>query len=300
MTASGRADVKVGFACNNRCMFCAQGHKREGCAHVPFEDLLGRLRKGRESSDELVLTGGEPTLHPRVLELVTAAKELGYEQIQVQTNGRRLAYPSFVDALVTAGVTEFSPALHGPTAEVHDALTRAPGSFRQTVAGIRYLASRRLPIVSNSVVVRGNLPHIPALVDLLGRLGAGQAQLAFVHPVGTAYALFDQVVPRLPDFVEPLRRSKTIARRYGMVLVTEAVPFCFLPDMYELAVEDRIPETTVIDLDGAPFDYGAWRPAEGKAHGPPCERCTMRLRCEGPWREYPEKFGWDDFVPIRA
>ena len=39
-----------------------------------------------------------------------------------------------------------------------------------------------------------------------------------------------------------------------MVLVTEAVPFCFLPDMYELAVEDRIPETTVIDLDGAPFD----------------------------------------------
>lgn len=295
---SKRADVKVGFACNNRCLFCAQGHKREGCAHVPFDELVERMKKGRETSDELVLTGGEPSIHPEIVRLVGVAKELGYRQIQVQTNGRRLAYASFVDALVEAGATEFSPALHGPTADVHDALTRAPGSFRQTVAGIRHLRARNLPIVTNSVVVRGNVPHLGALVELLGRLGVGQAQLAFVHPVGTAYELFEQVVPRLPDVVAPIRTSRRIAARYGMRLVTEAVPLCFLPGMQELAVEDQIPDTTVIDLDGQPFDYSTWRPAEGKAHGPPCERCKLRFRCEGPWREYPEKYGWEEFRPV--
>jgi len=298
MTTSGRADVKVGFACNNRCLFCAQGHKREGCAHVPFEELVARLTKGRENSDELVLTGGEPTIHPQIVELVQTAKAMGYRQIQVQTNGRRLAYTPFVEALVEAGATEFSPALHGPTAEIHDALTRAPGSFRQTVAGIRNVHLRKLPIVTNSVVVRENVPHLPALVELLGRLGVGQAQLAFVHPVGTAYELFEEVVPRLSDVVGPIRLSKGIAARYGMRLVTEAVPLCFLPGMQELAVEDQIPDTTVIDLDGKPFDYSTWRPAEGKSHGPPCEGCKARSRCEGPWREYPEKYGWDEFRPI--
>ncbi len=292
--------MKVGFACNNRCLFCAQGHKREGCAHVPFEEMLERLKKGRETSDELVLTGGEPTIHPRLLDVIREAKALGYRQIQVQTNGRRLGYGNFVDELVRAGATEFSPALHGSTAQMHDSLTRAPGSFRQTVAGIRNLRARKLPIVTNSVVVRANVPQVPALVELLARLGVDQAQLAFVHPVGTALELFDEVVPRLSDVVEPIREARSIAKSHGLVLVTEAVPLCFLRGMEELAVEDRIPKTTVIDLDGQPFDYSTWRPAEGKSHGPPCELCVEKFRCEGPWREYPDKYGWDEFVPIEG
>ncbi len=298
--SSARADVKVGFACNNRCLFCAQGHKREGCAHVPFEELVARVEKGRETSDELVLTGGEPTMHPKLIEVIRRAKQLGYRQIQVQTNGRMLAYGKLVDDLVAAGATEFSPALHGHTAELHDSLTRAPGSFRQTVTGIRNVRARGLPIVSNSVVVRANTPHLPALVELLARLGVGQAQLAFVHPVGTAWELFDEVVPRLSDVVGPIRQARAVSRRFGMTLVTEAVPYCFLSGMEELAVEEHIPKTTVIDLDGKPFDYSRWRPAEGKAHGPPCEVCAERMRCEGPWREYPDRYGWDEFVPVAS
>lgn len=293
-----RADVKVGFACNNRCLFCAQGHKREGCAHVPFQELVERMRQGRAASDELVLTGGEPSLHPDILALVREARQMGYQQVQLQTNGRRLAYASFVEALIQAGVTEISPALHGPTADIHDALTRAPGSFRQTVAGIRVVRSRGLPIVSNSVVVRDNVEHLVALVGVLGKLGVGQAQLAFVHPVGTAYELFDRVVPRLSDVVEPIRACRKNAARYRMRLVTEAIPLCFLRGMEELAVEDTIPNTTVIDLDGMPFDYSMWRPSEGKLHGPPCDACAAKGRCEGPWREYPERFGWEEFRPL--
>lgn len=293
-----RADVKVGFACNNRCVFCAQGHKREGCPFIDLPALVHRLELGRTTSDELVLTGGEPTLHPQILELVHAARELGYARIQIQTNGRRLCYLAFVDALIEAGATEFSPALHGHTKLLHEALTRAAGSFEQTVRGIQNVVLRGASVVTNTVVVRANLPHLPALTGLLARLGVAQAQLAFVHPVGTAQELCEQVVPRFSDLVAPLRLSLLAANRHGMRLCTEAVPLCFLRDMEELAVEKDIPSTTVIDLDGSPFDFSGWRPTEGKSHGPPCLACAARLRCEGPWREYPELNGWDEFCPV--
>lgn len=296
--AARRADIKVGFACNNRCVFCAQGHKRLGCAHVPFAELVARLKLARETSDELVLTGGEPTLHPELIALVSEAKAMGYRSIQVQTNGRRLAYGPFLRALIDAGVTEVSPALHGPSAPVHESLTRAEGSFAQTVAGIRLAVRHGLPVVTNSVVVRANVRHLVSLVALLGSLGVKHAQLAFVHPVGTAWELFDQVVPRLSELAGPVRLAHATAMRLGMRLVTEAVPLCFLPGMQELAIESQIPDTTVIDWDGQPFDYSAWRPVQGKAHGPPCERCRVRDRCEGPWREYADRFGWDEFRPI--
>jgi MoaA/NifB/PqqE/SkfB family radical SAM enzyme len=307
-----RADLKVGFACNNRCVFCAQGDKRSACGSIPVDELLRRLvavRAGAPPKDGgavgpvsgprgLVLTGGEPTLYKPLLKLVELARRLGYDPIQIQTNGRMLSYPHILEALLAAGANEFSPSLHGSTSAIHEGLTRAPGSFAESVAGIENVARSGAALVTNSVVTRGNTHDLPALVDLLGRLGVRHAQLAFVHPVGTALAMFDEVVPRHPDVVEPVRAARDVARRYEMRLVTEGIPLCFLRGMEELCVEDEIPPTTVVDLDGQVADYSGWRVAEGKAHGEPCRACSMRARCEGPWREYPDKFGWDEFVPF--
>jgi len=295
-----RADLKVGFACNNRCVFCAQGDKRSQCDSLSIDELIGRLKKVRRGSQGLVLTGGEPTLYKRLPSLIVAARELGYAPIQIQTNGRLLAYPEVLKRLREVGADEFSPSLHGSTAEIHDALTRAPGSFEQSVRGIANVAQLGIPLVTNSVVTRQNTHDLPALVELLCSLGVRQGQLAFVHPVGTAEELFDEVVPRLSDVVEPLRRAREVALRHGMKLVTEAVPYCFLRGMEDLAVEDAIPMTTVVDLDGEVLEYSDWRVQEGKAHGPPCVTCAARTECEGPWREYPAAFGWDEFVPIEA
>lgn len=293
-----RADLKVGFACNNRCVFCAQGEKRSECGAIPWEELVSRLRRVKRGPQGLVLTGGEPTLYKSLAPLVAAARRLGYAPIQLQTNGRMLAYPSVLARLRDAGVDEISPSLHGSTAAVHDGLTRAAGSFEQSVQGIRNVVAAGLPIVTNSVITRSNAHDLPALVALLGELGVREAQLAFVHPVGTAAELFDEVVPRLSEVVDEIRRARKIAERSGIRLMTEAVPLCFLPGMEELAVERRIPHTTVVDLDGQVLEYSDWRVSSGKAHGAPCTSCSARRECEGPWREYPERFGWEEFLPV--
>jgi MoaA/NifB/PqqE/SkfB family radical SAM enzyme len=292
-----RADVKVGFACNNRCLFCAQGDKRERCGVIALEELLPKLRAGREHADALVLTGGEPTLHKQILGLVRAARLHGYRSIQLQTNGRMLSYPDRLQALLDAGITEISPSIHGPDAETHDALTRAPGSFDESALGIQNAVRSGVPVVTNTVITRHNFRVLDRIVTLLAELGVRQAQLAFVHPVGTAQQRFDQVVPALSQLSEPLARARTVAIERALRLVTEAVPLCFLQGMHELAVESAIPDTMVLDLDGK-LDYSSWRKAEGKIQGPPCQSCALRNRCEGPWREYPEHFGWQEFIPL--
>ena len=293
-----RADIKVGFACNNRCVFCAQGDKRSEATAIPFEELIARLESVKDQTRGLVLTGGEPTLHKDILRIIASAAAMGYRPIQIQTNGRMMSYPKAIEALVRAGATEFSPSVHGSTAEIHDALTRAPRSFEQTTAGMRNVAKLGLPVVTNTVITKSNVTDLPNIVALLGSLGVRDAQLAFVHPVGTAETLFDEVVPRLADVVEPLRAAHALAQKLGIRLVCEGIPYCFLRGMESLAVEDQIPHTTVIDLDGAQADYSEWRVVEGKSHGEPCTQCARRATCEGPWREYPAAFGWAEFIPF--
>lgn len=293
-----RADLKVGFACNNRCVFCAQGEKRRECGAIPLEELVERLVEVRRTTRGLVLTGGEPTLYKPIVKLVAAAAALGFSPIQIQTNGRLLRYEKLLDALCAAGATEFAPSLHGATGQMHDRLTRAEGSHEDTVAGIQSVVRRGLTVVTNSVITKENLGELPALVELLGGLGVRQAQLAFVHPVGTAFERFDEVVPRLSDCTAAVAAAREVARRRGMRLMTEAIPLCFLRGMAELAVEEVIPSTVVLDIGARALDYSSWRVAEGKSHGPPCHACFARDRCEGPWREYPHVFGWGEFVPL--
>ncbi len=297
MAEARRLDLKVGFACNNRCVFCAQGDKRKVCGALPYARLLDQLVQARRTCRGVVFTGGEPTVHKNLLALVRAARDLGYDSVQIQTNGRMLAYKKAVDALVAAGATEFSPSLHGATADVHELLTRADGSFDESVAGIDNAVRSGALVVTNSVITRYNQDTLPDLVALLAGLGVKHAQLAFVHPVGTALERFYEVVPKLSELVEPLARAQAIAVAAGMMLVTEAVPLCFLRGMEELAVESSIPDTTVVDLEGA-LDYSDWRVREGKTHGPPCAECALAAHCEGPWREYPEHYGWSEFVGV--
>ncbi len=298
--AGARIDVKVGFACNNHCVFCVQGDKRSRFAPRPTDEIRSILRSERARADSVVFTGGEPTVRKDLPELVAWAKELGYRTIQIQSNGRMFAHTGFVQKLVAAGANEFSPALHGPTAALHDFLTGAPGAFAQTVTGIRNLKAAGQVVITNSVVTRSSYRHLVDLARLLVALGVEQFQLAFVHPVGTAGDRFQQVVPRMELAAPYLKAALQVGFSAGRRVFTEAVPHCILDGYEQCVVERYIPRTAVFDAETTIQDYTRYRLDEGKLKGPDCPSCAFFAECEGPWREYPERYGWEEFRPVRS
>lgn len=296
---TGRVDLKVGFRCNNLCKFCVQGDKRQRLPAKPVEELEASLRKGRESgATGVVLTGGEPTLHPRVVELARLARGLGYSVVQVQSNGRTFCYEKLCRELIDAGVTEFSPSLHGSRPEIHDFLTGAPGSFLQTVAGLRNLRRLGQRVITNSVITRANYRDLPDLARLLVSLGVAQYQFAFMHVSGRAALHKDWLVAR-KTVIEPwVKAALDVGLASGREAFTEAIPYCFMKG-YERCVAERvIPDTMIFDAETVIADYTKSRIGEGKAKGPACKSCAYDPVCEGPWREYPELFGWDEFEPV--
>jgi MoaA/NifB/PqqE/SkfB family radical SAM enzyme len=118
-----RVDIKTGFNCNNHCRFCVQGNKRTLYGSKTTEEIKKILQEAREDCDSVVFTGGELTIREDIIALVSYAKKLKFETIQMQTNGRMFCYKEFCDEIIAAGANEFSPAIHGHTAELHDYLT---------------------------------------------------------------------------------------------------------------------------------------------------------------------------------
>jgi len=295
-----RADIKVSFSCNNHCLFCVQGKKREEIRDKTLQEIKREMGQAIRDCQSIVLTGGEPTIRPDFLEIVKYAKKLGFGTIQIQTNGRMFAYREFCEKTIKAGANEFSPALHGHIAELHDYLTAAKGSFEQTTKGIQNLKKLGQKVVTNTVVTKSNYRNLPEIAKLLIDLGADQYQFAFVHPTGSAFSNFESIVPRM-TLIEPyIKKGLDIGIENKKTIMTEAIPYCFMKGYENYVAEKIIPDTKIFDYQKVVEDFTETRRTEGKAKGPNCQNCFYNEICEGPWREYPEKLGWDEFIPVKA
>lgn len=294
-----RVDIKVGFYCNNQCTFCVQGRKRDFLPAKDVGEIRSSLREAWEQGKrEVVLTGGEPTMHPQFLEIVNIAHQLGFDEIQIQTNGRMFAYMDFCIKTVKAGATQFSPALHAPAASVHDELTGAPGSFKQVMQGIKNLKRLNQYILTNTVVTSANYRLFPQLAELFVELGVRQFQFAFVHILGTAKDNQDWLVPRKSACLPFIKKGLDIGRQAGLRVTTEAIPFCLMSGYEDCIAERIMPETRIYDAGYVIEDYTQYRRSSGKAKRKECAKCKFDSICEGPWHEYPQLFGWDEFVPV--
>jgi MoaA/NifB/PqqE/SkfB family radical SAM enzyme len=72
---------------------------------------------------------------------------------------------------VQLGLQSVNTSLHGHTPEIHDSLTRTPGSYAEAIAAVQNLASLHVPIVVNTTINRQNYTHLIDIARLLVKLG---------------------------------------------------------------------------------------------------------------------------------
>jgi MoaA/NifB/PqqE/SkfB family radical SAM enzyme len=105
------AQVVIIRRCNLSCGYCSEYDK---ISHpIPVEILEKRLRKLRSlGTFGISLTGGEPTLHPSLPELIRKCRELGFFRTGMISNGFLLR-PDFIKSLNEAGLQEMQISVDG-------------------------------------------------------------------------------------------------------------------------------------------------------------------------------------------
>ena len=80
--------VRLTFECNDRCVFCLDAHTHDGTIR-DREEIKAQILDGRRrGATRLILSGGEPTIHPNFVDFVRLGRRAGYRKIQTVTNGR--------------------------------------------------------------------------------------------------------------------------------------------------------------------------------------------------------------------
>lgn len=213
--------VRLTRVCNNRCVFCLDKDCQDG-SMVCFEQIVDELRQGvKEQATRAVLSGGDPTIHPRFFDIVSAATGMGYKKIQVITNGRIFAYGKFLSEAVSSGVHEITFSMHGHTRELHDAQTGVKGSFAQSVKGLlNALRTEKLIVNVDVVVNKMNYKFLKDIVEFFFRLGIREFDLLCVVPFGAAWENKDDVLFSLEDLKTYLDDAIQFASGRGIRLWT--------------------------------------------------------------------------------
>src|SRR5690606_23680437 len=131
------------------------------------EEIKIQIIEGRKKGmTRLILSGGEPTIHPNFLDFVRLGKKAGYRKIQTVTNGRMFSYPEFLQRAADYGLDEITFSLHGHTPKLHDRLVGVPGAFEQEVKGLKAaLAMGRFIINIDIVINKQNVPYLPEMLE---------------------------------------------------------------------------------------------------------------------------------------
>jgi len=180
--------VRLTFDCNDHCVFCLDTLAHDGEMRDP-NDVKAQILDGRrKGAERLILSGGEPTIHPRYVDFIKLGRLAGYDRIQTVTNGRMFRYREFLTRCLDAGLQEITFSLHGPNARIHDALVGVKGAFDQEVTGLKHALDDGRAIVNIDVCVnRGNVKQLPAMIETFYAMGVREFDLLHVIPFGNAW-----------------------------------------------------------------------------------------------------------------
>jgi radical SAM protein with 4Fe4S-binding SPASM domain len=197
------SEIAVTYRCNLQCEFCYVGDKAYG--ELNTSDTKKVLYKILHEAQvpSVSFTGGEPLLRTDICELVSYASGIGM-WTNLITNGV-LLNAQMVNDLKTAGLSSAQVSIEGPNADVHDALTRYPGAFDRTCAGILRLQEAGIPVHTNTTISRRNLSFLQDIVRLAKTLGLRRLSMNLCIPCGAAidrpdlWVSYEDIGPHIMD-----------------------------------------------------------------------------------------------------
>ena len=324
LTPGRKIYIRVTDHCDENCIFC---NATEGNANIigsrrVLRNLLARLPTGQ--LDQVIFTGGEPTLFKNLPELVGLVYERGARQIILQTNGVRLAEPGALEAyLPWRDRFGIGFSLHSSEAALSDQMTGAatvptvPLSQRHdparvglahsdelqprpTTPSARFAAKIRamdrcreldIPFKITCVIMRPNLQQLPDMArwaaDRYGDV-LHRFHISYAMPRGRAWMHAGQM-PTFGECQGPFRAAVAIGKQANMRIEfsqTASIPPCMLSEHLDCY-------DTHADYSG-----GATAGPELAKPAASCTGCALDNMCPGVWRRYLEVHGSDELHAI--
>jgi molybdenum cofactor biosynthesis enzyme MoaA len=260
--------IMTNLTCNQRCVFCHAKRTVDDPAWLRSERIQSEVRAAAEAGvRRLLFSGGEPTLSPELANSVAYARDLGFAEIGIETNGMLLSYARLTERLRHAGLTHARVALHAWGGE-SDALTQSPGGFDATLRGLARASAAGLVVDLLVAIVASRGRTLPALVARAKQAvpGIRGVELRVIEEAG-------ELVPSLAEVREAAVMVAETCREHDLACSfapRQGVPWCLAEE--DAGLLERLCANS--------------RPRPEAVDWAACTDCAVRAHCAGVMPSY--------------
>jgi radical SAM protein with 4Fe4S-binding SPASM domain len=173
--------LDVTYRCNERCVHCYLDHDDHGeLTTVEIKNILDQLAEA--GTFFLTLSGGEVLMRRDFFEILEYARGLMFN-VRIKTNGVMIGAAE-AQRIRELGVEQIQISIYSHRPEVHDGITKLPGSLKKSIRAIRFLKSQGLKVVIANVMMTANL-------------GDHAGVQALARELGVTYTLDPTITPKI-------------------------------------------------------------------------------------------------------
>ena len=160
--------VDLTYRCNEQCVHCYLDHEDHGeMTTLEFKHLFDELAEAGVFF--LTMSGGEILMRKDFFEILEYARALKF-CVKLKTNAV-LIRERQADRMRSLGVHSVQISIYSHRPEVHDAITKIPGSLKRSVEAIRFLKAQGLKVTIANVLMMQNIQDYPGVKALANELG---------------------------------------------------------------------------------------------------------------------------------
>jgi MoaA/NifB/PqqE/SkfB family radical SAM enzyme len=311
-----RGVLWLGLRCDVRCKFCYDEHVPTAQkAWLGTDDAIRALEKFRfyYLNEYVDFMGGEPTLHPAILDITAHAASIGLRPTVI-THGMHLARAERAAAFAEAGVHDFLVSVHGIGVTAGAIHGRGKNNSTRQLEALDNLRELGIPFRFNVTMIRDNLTELDAIAALAAEKGARVVNFLTFNP----YFEWERDIEisfqaRHCEIAPYLMRAIDICTAAGVEANVRYMPTCQLP-----GYEQHVYTGYQLPYDPHEWDFNSWydvgqpgKPGEdwyyqasghqreryGYQHVPACHSCAIREICDGFHAQYITRWGDDEAIP---
>ena len=285
--------IRVNGHCNMACSFCFVDLT---APDTDYEILAKEIEVQKERGiKHLILSGGEPTLHPRLPDLIRKARTIGIHSVEIQSNGVKAADEAYAKVLADAGLTLVTLSLHSIDPDKSNEITRLPKAFHKTIQGMHNFRKLGIRLQVACVITQLNYRELPEYIRFLdGEFPqqGGHLSICFAIAQPISELVSPWVLPRFseinPFFRNALDYALSNGIGFGGIIGQGGYPPRMLNG--ELKYYELLLEKIYRSDDHTKQFYKADR----------CKECSFDPYCVGVRRQYIDTYGDEEIQPFRV
>ncbi len=295
------ANLQINSSCNQDCLFCLRppGSQRD----PKRSELEKKIIEISKDFNNVIFTGGEPTLRKDLPELVKFAKENGLTHVRLQSNCINISDYPFAKKLKESGLDSVLVSFQSHIPVKLDKIARRKDNFGPTVKGIKNLLKLGVRTEISQVINSINFKDMPNFIEYVHENFIIKNIIFFyVRPIGSAWKNKD-IMPKFSDIEPYLKKAIEAGQKKRLEVLVYGVPLCFLNDFehHSSQIKRFMDGTLYSDYyiaDTRKFsekeyqDYMAKKPEK-------CNLCTLKAICPGVWKRYVELYGSNELKPSK-